>query len=535
MNAKAPWAKAGAVLVAMSTVTGLFLAQVGAAGASTPPSPLPNSGISVGAQISGSDSPGPTIECAWILPDDNLAGGGETSQYSYAQGKDIGPYVPVSYTNFTQVNGGAGYTGTGPNAPTYLGHADVTVPFADGSSQFVYGLDDNPSSYPTTVNCDAATTAGAEPTWTTASGGPGTQSSPVWTGIQVNPNAFDSPTNNYNTSGTAPRRLEVWAAVDNAAAVSFNVFYPNGKEDTALGGIQVGGSTQACSTYNTNHSNILSNMFTEAGPVSGSPVTQGTNQLSANAITNNAGTGILDRCNDNEKSLWFQAFTVSKDDPNGKYTVEVQAINTNGTSLAWLSFQVLPLFFLGVDFTSVTLTQEQGTSPPVYWASGDSIWDPSNQTSTQEPTVTNGGNSGMEVGVEFTPLVYNPPSGSPYYITNFDANLGYNANLVLPKDIQMTANTVGYISNNGSSPATGPQLVCPNDTPKLDLSAEPTVSDAPGLYTGSVSISGTSDVVMGSGEGGCLTDNGAPYILGSFGSGVPKSLTDGDVGSPTRS
>jgi hypothetical protein len=286
---------------------------------------------------------------------------------------------------------------------------------------------------------------------------------------------------------------------------------------------------------------LLTNMFAAAGPAGSS--TDASNQISNTALTNSAGTGIVNLCNDNQQSLWYQAFTVSKDDPNGTYTVDVHAVNNNGTSDAWVSFYVIPFFLLAVDFTSVTFTGSQPTSSstsasadqtttPSYSVTGNTTWASSG---SQFPSVTNGGNSGEEIGVDFSVLTYVPhhllPHSGPYNISSFGANLGYNSSTVLATDVSATAGNTTFISNNGSSLATGPQLVCPNDTPMLDLSLSPSASDPAGTYVGTLSVDGESDVQA---SGGCPTDNGAPYVL----PGPPKvfkSLTDGDPGTaPVR-
>ena len=502
---KSPVGKAVNMLVAAGTIAGLCLGwNVGAAFAQGPQNSSVG-GIGVSATIGGGSSDPnakPTVECAWMLTDDNAAGGGETQQYSFAEGKDVGPTnTSVSTINYTQPSQSPGAPASGsPNAPSFSGSPN-------SATSFTYGDDDNPSAYLTTPNCTSTGTATSQPSQLS-----GSQASPVSTGIQVLPNAFDSP---------APRRLVIWSAVDNATAVNFNVFYPNGTEDTDLGGVQIGGSPQACSRY-TSGGSLLNTMFNWAGP-------SHSNQVSSTAITNPTGTGIVDLCNDNEKSLWYQAFTVSKDDPNGTYTVEVQAINSAGTTESWLSFYVIPFYDLAVDFSSVSINCSS-TTPVVCFASGDTSWDP---PSSSLPTVTNGGNQGMQVGVTFSTLTYTPPTGSQYYISSFDANLGYNAGDVLPSDLPASANNTLWISNNGSSPATGPQLVCPNDTSKLDLSADPPTADPPGSYTGTLTISGRADAVTGTGNGGCVTDNGAPYILTS--NGMYKSLTDLDPNPIVRS
>ena len=142
--------------------------------------------------------------------------------------------------------------------------------------------------------------------------------------------------------------------------------------------------------------------------------------------------------------------------------------------------------------------------------------------------------------MDFSTLTYVPPTGSDYYISNFDANLGYNSGDMLALDVPAVAGTPAWISNvqNASgaatAPATGAQLVCPNDTPKLDLSLQPPATDPPGTYTGTMTVQATGDVVTGAGKGGCVTDNGAPYIL-TGSTNTWKSLTDLDPNPIVRS
>ena len=112
--------KGAPVLVAVATLAGLTLFGAGAAVAQGGPQ---HSGtVNVGATISGSGID-PTIECSWALTDDNLAGGGETQQYSEAVGANIGPSTPsLSYTNLTQPVQGNGWSGAGPKRPLLVGH-----------------------------------------------------------------------------------------------------------------------------------------------------------------------------------------------------------------------------------------------------------------------------------------------------------------------------------------------------------------------------------------------------------------------------
>ena len=94
---------------------------------------------------------------------------------------------------------------------------------------------------------------------------------------------------------------------------------------------------------------------------------------------------------------------ISKDDPNGTYTVETIASNvTGGQSVSWFSFMVIPFFQLAIDFSSLSFANNGANQ---YGVSGDTTWAP---PTSSAPTVTNGGNSGEQIGVAFPKLSYTP-------------------------------------------------------------------------------------------------------------------------------
>jgi hypothetical protein len=506
-----PWRAAASLLVGLSTVTGLMLTQVGtasalsASGPSEPTvgqTPSNESGtVSVNATISGGGTD-PTIECGWVLGDHNPKGGAETQQYAFAIGANVGPSTGP---NFTQPVQGKGYS-TGPTPPTFSNNV------ATGSA-FVYGQDITPGN--TSAPCTSPGTAGSQPSMFSSTQDTSTNSwsNPVSTGITINPNVFDNP---------APRRVELWSAVDGASTVIYDVFYPDGKEDVELGAVEIGGSQSTgaqCSPSNSTYGSLLTNMFAAAGPGED-------NEISGNAITNSSGTGIQDLCQEGQKGLWHQAFTISKDDPNGKYVVEIRASNTSGgQSVAWESFVVDPVFSLAIDFSSLNFTNN-GTGQ--YEVTGDTVF------GSGGPTVTNGGNSGEQVGVNFTQLTFTPEGGgSSYYISNFNANLGYNASDILGTPVSVPAGTTTFIPSSGT--ASGAQLVCPNDDSKLDLSVEPPAGTPAGTYTGTMTVWAESAVPT---TGNCPTDDGHPYVVGSSNASSPpnygpgfsfKSLSDNDA------
>jgi hypothetical protein len=493
---------------------GMTLTQVGTASAT----------MTVGANISGNGSGNPTIECSWIVGDHNPAGGSETNQYNYPTSSVIDPGGSAALKDWTLSSQTPDYV-SGPTAPSFSANA-VT------GTSFVYAVDGaNSATAPCTLGANGAAMA------------VGTQAAPTASGVSFSINPFDSATASWvSDPGPAPKRVELWAAVDYATNVIFDVFYPNGTEDTEVGGVQIGGQN-ACTSYGTSGS-LLASMFAAAGPGED-------NELATTAIENTSSTGIVDKCNENQKALWHQAFTISKDDPSGLYSVEVKAVSATGASTSWFSFTVNPSIALATDFTSVYFANNNG----VYEISGDTVYSPTaiacdqgatplptfaaGQTSCGEPTVINGGNEGLEVGIGYQPLT-TTVAGSNYLLDGsiFDANLGYTASYMLGTDPTISSGTtpgvygpVTWITNNAGAAATGPQLVCPNDDPKLDLSLHPPVGTPQGSYTGNVEVLAEADPVVGAGKGGCLTDNKAPYII----AGAYKSVTDDDAPALTRS
>lgn len=518
------WLKTATVLVGACTAGALVLPGVASATPTPPPNPVT---IQVGANISGQDGNNPVIECSWTVGDHNPNGGAETSQYNYPTNSVLNPNG-ANKTLSTQTP----MYSTGPFAPSFNNNS------ATGTN-FSYAPDGTTN---TVAPCQMSTSSNPQATMNA-----GTAAAPTSSGVAYTVNPFDSSTGNWvSDPGPAPKRAELWTAADYATSVVFDIFYPvahatgvfnTTTEDTQLGAVQIGG-LNACADWNTSGS-LLNSMFGAAGP-------SGDNEISSTAWENTSSNGIIDHCNENQKSLWHQAFTISKDDPSGLYTVEVRANSSTGTATSWFSFVVNPTIALATDFSSAQFASNNG----VYEISGDTVWTmPSSESGNiacdpgapansgvacDAPTIINGGNAGMQVGLAYTPLVYTPSTGgSPYLLDGkiFDANLGYNANYMMNSDILIDSGT----TPNSFGPvawipvgANGAQLVCPNDDPKLDLSLSVPSGQTPGTYMGNMEIVGQMDQVVGT--GGCLTDNNLPYVI----NGSYKTVTDHDGVALTR-
>jgi hypothetical protein len=482
------------VVLAVCTATGVSLAGTMTASAQTNGGTVP-----IQATIT-SNGTGPNVECSWLVEDNNSAGGAETSNTN------------TTAHDFT----GAPYTSSpGATAPTW-----------PGGSTTVGGLNTAINYSGTTTGVNTGTAPCALPgTPNSALPNPGAPqeptASPFASGVAVLPNAFDAANGQVNEQGNAPRRVELWSAVDDVNGpayvqdVYWDVYYPDGKLDVELFSAApiVGNSACTGSTL----TGLLSPMFSQA-------IADG--ELSNSAV-NDPTNGIISLCNEDAKSLWHNAFTISKDDPNGIYKVTTNAIDQNGVDTQQsFTFCVIPFISFAQDFTSLNF----GNVTP----GGSKTIPGDTNFGAGGPTVTNGGNEGMQVGVQFFPMlgaVHGKVIGTAGSTGNgyFDANFGYNSSYL--QTISPIAPASGSPSGSNTNEiqwfnGSGPQLVCPNDTPKLDLSVHPEMGIPLDSYSGNVVVWAQASPGTGtvSGTAGyCSTDNGAPYVP------VP-----GDAGAPVR-
>ncbi len=471
-----PWHKGASVLVAMATTAGLFLVGTGAASATSAPT------IPIQATITP-NSTGPNIECSWLVADNNLAGGAETSNTN-----------PSAHD----------YTGQ-----PYTSSPGATAPTPPGGSTTVNGLSTaiNYSGTTNSINTGGPPCAlPAEPNNNLPNPGAPEQANNANLGVDVVPNLFDAANQNFSGAGDAQRRVELWAAVDDLNGVSYvsdvywDIYRPDGTLLAEVFSAAPIEGASAC-TMSTNL-NVLTPMFAQA-------VADG--ELSSGAV-NDLNNGILTLCNEGTKSLWHNAFTFSKDDPNGTYTIVTRAVDKVGaiSNLA-ATFKVDAVIGFEQDFSTVNWgPMVPGTAKQV---AGDTTFDPPNSSS---PTIINGGNSGMQVGVEFFPLtgmVYGKTIGTPGSTGNgfFDANFGYNSSYLQTLS-PLAPSVVYWFANSGA------QLVCPNDTPKLDLSIHPQTGIPADTYKGNMVVWFQSAPTQ---AGGCPTDEGHTYTPVAGDSGAP--------------
>lgn len=510
-------ASRGNLLVTAATLCGMSLFAVGtaseAAASTGSQGPVPVS-ATIGGDSSGS---GPNIECSWGFPDENASGGGETTQYSNAIGANINTAADtLGYTDYTQPSSTVGNTHA-PTAPSGTpGNASTAT---SPTYNFEYSVDSSDVTL-STPPCALATSGEA-----TQPAGSATETSGTLTGVTPGAGPMFATTPNMGDSPAA-LRVGLWAAVDienseaTSSQVSWNVFYPDLKEDTAVAGIPVNNS--ACANYGVSGANVqLTDMFNTA---------EGYNQVTSAAV-GDPTNGMTTKCVQGTKTLYDNSFTISKDDPSGTWYVETVATYNGATSTMWYSFTVLPVIYLDLDFSSVTFSCTTVNQPCLLL--GNDTWNTGGTSSN--PAVTELGNEGERIGLNFSALDQTGVAGSPAQITWFDGKVGYNPSTEAVNEPIFPYGTTYWLPDDGNSAAPGSGIVCPNDAAKLDMSLEPSWtgsgSFASGTYSGTLTVFAEADM---NSTYGCPTDNGAPYVVDYMGSPQFQNLGFSDTAPLVR-
>jgi hypothetical protein len=277
--------------------------------------------------------------------------------------------------------------------------------------------------------------------------------------IHVTPNLDDKP---------EAQRIQLWMAVDHPNGISnitdvyWQIFHPLGDEKLQVHGTKL--TTAQCDDFG---SPAQVGTMWEAAVHSG--------QVAAAAITD-INKGMIAKCQQAEKALYFAEFPLSKDQPCGEYRIEATAVGTGGvTDKLSNTIKVFCVFALKIDFTEVNW----GTITPGLTdiVSGDLIFD---SPSGNAPTVTNAGNDGMGLKILFTPMV---GAREGKVINVFNAKFGRSPSTLLTKD-PIAANTeVSF----GTAPA---QVLCANELGKLDLSLHPPANLPADTYEGEIKLTG---------------------------------------------
>jgi len=443
---KGPWR----IAVGLGAVTLFFAVVTPVANADTGPNPA-----STKANVVSGSTP-PSVDCSWAMPDMNRAYNG---------------------TNIAYYDGTTGNSDDDPlTNPTPTSPCAIPV---DGSG--------TPTGFPTQAN-------GARHQ------------------VQVRPNALNQPT---------PRRIELWSAVSAPGGLSsinsvfWKVYHPDGTFKAQIHAENlVNGVPQ-----NYEHgayaapSSALSAAFPRSGDCYGpggstpnagpmfkgastgaTATNHGNNELSAGAADAANNNSLIAACNQQQRAFFYAGFDLHKEQPCGEYIVEAHAV-VNGAEATVLKYSVdVQCFYdLETDFTSVDWQTLIPGSPKTL--AGDTLFNPGDG----RPTVRNGGNTGMEIGIQFAPLVQSDANGVALpggkLITWFDGLFGRDPNHLQPiakVDSGIHPQVLGAPSYFDSSPANGGQpyyqVLCSDEVGKLDLSVHPAPDLPAGNYVGSMAV-----------------------------------------------
>lgn len=281
--------------------------------------------------------------------------------------------------------------------------------------------------------------------------------------IQVLPNAEDDP---------EARRIENWVAVEHPNGVDliddvfWKVFHADGSFKVQVHGDKVQ-LEDLDSLGATNQPGTMWGAAWETG------------QVSSDAV-HAVDFGIIDLVRQRQKDLYYADWQIHKEQMCGLYTVEVTAVADGATATMTNTLDIQCFFNLEIDFESIDWGPITPGATKVL--NGDT-----NFGTAGFPTVKNTGNSGMQVGIEFDPLVQQTnglgtPVAGGKVIDVFDAAFGKSAGVLEWID-PIPADTPTWFNNTSIN-----QVLCSNDTGKLDLSIHPPDQVPGGSYAGSVMV-----------------------------------------------
>jgi hypothetical protein len=325
--------------------------------------------------------------------------------------------------------------------------------------------------------------------------------------IQVRPNAHDDPTEAY---------VELWGAVTSNApsgtGVYFDVYHPDGTFK-----VQIDGSRYASSA----------NPAACTGPAGMFQAATGNGEMTQAAVNT-----IIQECQNQQKSLWYGAFGISKHQPYGEYRVEVHAFVAGGSeSVLTYYIDVLPFYQLEKDFTNIAFGSVGANSH--YWqpTQGDFIWNGTDNAANQASSVRNTGNAGIGLSVRFASLCRDasPSCTEDKRIDHFDAKFGKNINNLQAMGDQSLATALESNLTSTVKPAPAGQwyafddtqyrVLCPNDIGKIEFSIW-TENITGGTYSAPDGIGLLARPVPT-----CPTDNGSVYMANGYLGNTPTSNT----------
>ena len=301
--------------------------------------------------------------------------------------------------------------------------------------------------------------------------------------IQVMANPEDFPTERF---------IELWTAVTGTAnvgnvdSVYWDIYHPDGTLKVQEHGWLFDGPPQDLGAYFDAGEYVLvpGGMWHAASTETG--------QIAPDTAKDQLG--LIARAVQNDLQLWNGGFLLSKHQPCGSYLVQNYATYQGPTTMIENFIDVMCFVNLETDFETV----QWGDITPggTDWVYGDL-----NFGSGDHPTVLNTGSGGMALGIEFSHMARpDDPMGwdeTAKRIEVFDAMFAINPDFLYGFDIP------AYQPMNFGNAYH--QVLCANETGKLDLSIHPPLGLPAGHYVGDLLLWG-----MGvGGEGSpCLNDHG---------------------------
>jgi hypothetical protein len=297
--------------------------------------------------------------------------------------------------------------------------------------------------------------------------------------IQVNPNLEDQadadPALEY-------RDIQLWTAVDSPLGVGsiidvyWDIYHPDGTKKFQIHAIgpnadpltagRVSAEDNNCTDMGSGASGSDGDMFEAAVH---------TGQMTA-AAADDENLGMIAKCEQSGKALYYAQFPLSKDQMCGEYQIVLTVTSVGGTDTMTNYIDVPCIFGIRIDFNKVDWAD---ISPGVTdWVNGNLIWD---QPKDNAPTVKNVGNDGMGLKLKFSKMV-GILKGE---ITSFDAKFGRSPSTLQTIEPITATIPVEFDSN----PA---RILCANEIGKLDLSIHPPSPLTPDTYTGTLNVVGVA-------------------------------------------
>jgi hypothetical protein len=289
--------------------------------------------------------------------------------------------------------------------------------------------------------------------------------------IQVKPNLENLP---------EERRIQLWAGVDSPIGIDsiidvyWDIYHPDGTHKVQVHAIgenadplTAGRVTDVdgnCTAFGSGASGSDGDMFEAAVH---------TGQMTA-AAADDVNKGMIARCQQHEKALFYAEFQLSKDQMCGPYRVVLTVNSTGGTATMTNTIDIICVQAIKIDFNVVDWANITPGLKDV--VSGDLIWDvpPDNH-----PTVKNIGNDGMGLKLHFSEMT-GPLKGK---ITLFDAKFGRDPAHLQDIDPIEASHWVEFDADPW-------RVLCANEIGKLDLSIHPPDPLVPDTYEGTLDICG---------------------------------------------